>query len=263
MTDELEPIDSELADLLSVERGPDVIPQGAELRVKSAVLHSVAILPPSGGNSGDSGSNGVSNPAVASTAVKVAGAGKALVASVGVAGLVLGTMLGVGLERNVLNPERFVEQEVVLPAAPVPSSEPRVVIDPSSVVVSDPAEADVPAVGARISRRTAVEALPTEVPAPIVETLADTRDAERALLAEAQGELRSGRGLEALLVLRRYEQQFSNPHFAEERDALEVRALLRSGERALARERAQRFLERYPRSLFAPSVRTALSDVTP
>jgi hypothetical protein len=47
---------------------------------------------------------------------------------------------------------------------------------------------------------------------------------------------------------------------AEERDALEVHALAGEGDLRLARAAAARFEARYPASLFAPSVKSAVAD---
>jgi outer membrane protein assembly factor BamD (BamD/ComL family) len=65
----------------------------------------------------------------------------------------------------------------------------------------------------------------------------------------------------ALATLQRHARLFRDGELAEEREGLMVQALVGSHDYAQARERAERFHKRYPRSLFAPAVEQALRSI--
>jgi hypothetical protein len=82
--------------------------------------------------------------------------------------------------------------------------------------------------------------------------------AEIRRMAAARTLLRSGQPRAALRELDAIATNFPNGTLAQEREALAVEALSALGERAAARERASRFLSRYPSSPHAAAVRRAL-----
>lgn len=82
--------------------------------------------------------------------------------------------------------------------------------------------------------------------------------AEIDRMGTARALLRSGRSRAALSELDALAKDFPNGTLAQEREALAVQALGALGERAAARERALRFLARYPASPHAAVVRRAL-----
>lgn len=85
--------------------------------------------------------------------------------------------------------------------------------------------------------------------------------AERSILSRAQSALRGRRAQTALSALREHERRFPNGQLVEERRALTVRALHRSGQVDRARRRARSFLGDYPQSIFRGSVESVLRDL--
>ncbi|HEX3850474.1 MAG TPA: hypothetical protein VHW01_05875 [Polyangiaceae bacterium] len=68
-------------------------------------------------------------------------------------------------------------------------------------------------------------------------------------------ELRSGRLADAFATREASRRQFSAPELYQEREALMIELLRRSGQAAAARERAQAFLSRFPESPHAEQIR--------
>jgi len=65
----------------------------------------------------------------------------------------------------------------------------------------------------------------------------------------------------ALSILRRHANLYPNGDLREEREGLLIQALVAHGDYGAARERAARFQERYPRSLFAPAIEQAIRSI--
>ncbi len=74
-------------------------------------------------------------------------------------------------------------------------------------------------------------------------------DSERQVLARAQMALTKGNTSATDSALAEYRRRFPQGRLREEHDALEVRALMQSGNEGLARDKARRFLSAYPDSL--------------
>jgi TolA-binding protein len=89
----------------------------------------------------------------------------------------------------------------------------------------------------------------------------DRLAAERSLLEIARVALVRGQAAGALAALERHAGQFPSGALAEEREGLLVQALVAARQYDRARERAARFNQRYPRSLFAPVVEQALASI--
>lgn len=81
---------------------------------------------------------------------------------------------------------------------------------------------------------------------------------ERRLLESARAELAHGQTERALGFLEEHRRRFPSGRLSEERDALEVRSLAAGGRRDEARERADAFRARYPRSVLRPVVDRAV-----
>ena len=84
--------------------------------------------------------------------------------------------------------------------------------------------------------------------------------AERTLLADARAAMQSSQVARALAILDDHARRFPRGQLAEERDAVRVAALWRSGDHDAARRRADEFARRHPDSLFLPSVQRAVTD---
>jgi len=85
----------------------------------------------------------------------------------------------------------------------------------------------------------------------------DGSGAERALVETARAALARADATQALSVLARHAHDFPNGSFAEEREALAIQALVKTGDAAAAKSRGEHFRQRYPRSLFLPVVNDA------
>jgi hypothetical protein len=94
-------------------------------------------------------------------------------------------------------------------------------------------------------------------PAPVVSPLA----AERELLDRARKALARGDTPDAERALDLHSRRHPNGLLVEEREALAVKVLVDLGRGDEARRRAVKFRERYPRSLFGPSVDEAISTI--
>ncbi|WP_394832233.1 hypothetical protein LVJ94_37530 [Pendulispora rubella] len=85
----------------------------------------------------------------------------------------------------------------------------------------------------------------------------DKVGAERVLVETARAALARADASGALVVLERHAREFPNGSFAEEREALAIQALAKTGDEAGAKTRGERFRQHYPRSLFMPVVNDA------
>jgi hypothetical protein len=131
---------------------------------------------------------------------------------------------------------------------PVPTSRPPPVsqVRPDAVVgqparaASVPASAAFPLPADGVPRRTSLAA-------------------EAALLQKARSELRAGAIGAAAATLESSRQKFSAPELDQEREALAIELLYRSGRVAPASARARAFLQRYPESPHVSRVRSFLA----
>ena len=114
-------------------------------------------------------------------------------------------------------------------------------------------EAEPPPVATAVSTGSSVAAFPisdTATPA-----LRSRLDEEAALLRKARSELRAGALATAFATLEASRERFSAPELYQEREALLIELLSRSGQVERARERARSFLARFPESPHAAAVR--------
>lgn len=81
---------------------------------------------------------------------------------------------------------------------------------------------------------------------------------ERVILEAAKVALARGDGDAALDAVHDHQKRFPDGALAEERDALEIQALVATGDRSAASARAARFRTKYPKSLFLPAVQATL-----
>jgi hypothetical protein len=113
---------------------------------------------------------------------------------------------------------------------------------------------------------------PSALPAPVASSqsvqsaspnrgLPSQLSAERKVLDEARGALLRGEGQQALDALERHRRTFPSPLLGEERDALQVQALVKAGRYAEARARGEAFGRRFPDSFYLPMVNAALASI--
>jgi hypothetical protein len=101
-------------------------------------------------------------------------------------------------------------------------------------------------------------------PAPAVSALAPRASRfaeERRLLDDARAGLLRGEPELALEQLDAHRARFADGLLSEERDAMQVEALVRAGRPDEARERASAFRVRRPASLFLPTVESAMASI--
>ena len=77
---------------------------------------------------------------------------------------------------------------------------------------------------------------------------------ERELVDAARASLGQGRAAEALKLLREHESRFGGGQLGEERDALLVLSLARTGQLAQARDKLRAFRAAHPKSPLLPSL---------
>jgi hypothetical protein len=251
-------------------------PPGAQGQVWAAVLSR---LPPLGGPPGSPGDGGAGAAgevsAAGKTAVAAKGAATVGVATAGVA-LLKGVLLGAGGAVALLTAYSFVApapkpepvpNRVAVVAAPpvassrtwplggkgVPASGP-VATATAAALASPNAERRLPAEPRSPAGGGAVEALPA-APAPVEVIERETMLWEEGrLVGEARDSLRRGDATAALVQLEQIRTRFPGGSLAQEREALAIEALARSGQHAAASARATAFLHAYPTSTLAERV---------
>jgi hypothetical protein len=209
MTDELEPIDTDLAALYGAEKSApqELLPPQASARVHAKVLAAVKAAP-------------ISAPL---WSAKVA----MTVAATFVAGGVSGAVLHASLV-----PERVVEHRVEVPVTVLVHEDASIAAPDAGMITLD-------------AGTTVVRAVPVVRDAGAIEGVA----AERRLLEAARAARARGRVLDALSALRRHRERFENGQLAEERDVLRIEILAEDGQASRAIEEAAAFRARYPDSV--------------
>jgi len=254
-------------------------PAAAENEVLSRVLAAVVPIPPGG--------PGPSGPALTATggalakgAATLGGLGKGFALGIGVSiAAVSGShLLGTGSPWHGASPKTAASLRA--PEAPmtVPAPLERTETLDAKRKDSPSAPAARPEVDSRAPSGSLVGAIPTVTAEPpaaertpgasSVASFPATDDAalasrlreEAALLRRARAELRAGSLAAAFATLEASRRQFTAPELAQEREALAIELLHRSGERAVAALRAREFLARYPDSPHAAAVRVFLAD---
>lgn len=270
---DLPELDPDLRALLDIERDPLDPPDGAFERVFERMGHTLLDPPPSDGGS-DPASGGDPSPGPSDGPTSTAGAEAALTQAAGTTAattatislpmaaalaFVLGVGAGVvGTRVTAPSPEVRVEERVVERVVEVPV---RVV---ETVYVRD--DAGVTAAPPLLAPNT--HATPGPVPGhadagtPGDEAGSRDRDLadENALVSRAQAALARGRTSEALAATSEHQRRFPRGEFVEEREALAIQALARSGNLPAATARAERFRARYPRSMLLRSVNAAVGS---
>jgi hypothetical protein len=248
MSDELlPPLSDEAAALLDVER----LCPGPTAAIRARILERVAaaalFVPPTSPGA---------TPATATPAAATA-SGAGLLIKAGLI-FIVGVGAGVGGTLAVQHAR---------PAVPARSQR--------ASSAADPAPAVTVPVAPRVAAPEAVAAPPSRASGngngmhkrvrPVVVAVepvatAESLAAERRLVEMARtalGRTRPGQALEALAQHRR---RFPRGQLAEERDALTVLALIASSEGERAQDQAQRFRDRYPKSLLLPAIEAALAE---
>ena len=142
-----------------------------------------------------------------------------------------------------------------MPATPVTST-----IDEappaSRAVPHGSASASAPAANRRQTERGSVASF--EDPQQPRNARVSQLEGETRALRRARDELRAGKLADAFASLEASRRQFSAPELYQEREALMIELLFRSGQRAAAAQRARDFLGRFPESPHAQQIQTSL-----
>ena len=212
--------------ILEALRREDAAPAAVRARSRERLLSAVAGLQAVGGGPGSGPPRGT-----------------ALAAKVGALAFLLGGVAGAVLYASLRGEPapRVVYVDRLVPSSPgAPPILPPVVANPVPA-----AQAPVVAAEASTARTSGASQL----------------TAERVLLDEARSALAQGDPTRALERLQRHRQSFPTPLLGEERDAMWVSALVKAERYDEARARAEAFRRRFPDSLFASMVDTAIASI--
>lgn len=250
---ELPPLDADIAEMLDLER--PLVRAGAAQKARAfAVVEArIAALGPGGGSSGGQ-AGGTSTGGGLPLAAGRAGASFGMTAAKIGAIFAVGAVVGGATVHLLEAPSGAVPPTVVYVDRGPP-------LDPRSA----PARPDVPPIP--------VGELPSAPRAPVTSpasasTKAASADvsengnarglaAERALLDVASSALARGMPDEALEAVERHARDYPRGILVEEREAVEVKALVASGRTDEAKARATSFRARYPKSLLLSAVEAA------
>lgn len=168
---------------------------------------------------------------------------------------VLGALTGVGVDRLQLH-HAAPRTTTAATAAPLAQASPEASSGMRAVGAAAPnAQAIAPESLELVSPTRAVATLPSAGAGDAASSLAT----ERHLLDAARQALARGEPEAGMTPLGLHAKRFPRGVLAEEREALGVRLLAALGNRGAALERAQRFHQRFPNSLFTPAVDSAVA----
>ncbi len=165
----------------------------------------------------------------------------------GLAALVTGIAVGAAVDRFGFPPEPKVVEKVV--------------VRTEEVRIEVPTAAQAPPPSSVPPAKTALRRPESKAstPAPMVpEVVAPGTNVERQLIEGARTALVRRDANSALQTLAKLRHDFPNGQLIEERDSLQVQALQQAGREDDAKASAEVFLDRYPRSVFGPSIEAIL-----
>jgi hypothetical protein len=238
-----EPLDLNAVALLRRERVSSAAPQEARDRVsrRLAATFPAFAAGAAAAPSPDASSVGVAHGTVARSGLS---AMRAIAVS-----FIVGGAVGVSLLGRVASPPRvvYVDRPIPIPVAQVEPPTP-------SALPSTP-EAPPP------PPPLATTSASPSAPVTVARTPKARLDAERALLDGARSALAHGDSRGALDALERHEHLYAQPMLGEEREALTVEALVRSGRYDEARARADTFRRTTPTSIFLSVVEASIRSI--
>lgn len=261
MSDAPDPLSPEVAAFLAPERRRPDPPEALQADVFSRVGATLGF--PGGPGPGGSDPSGGAPPAGGhlgggGTAVAHAAAKHVVTGSLAktLAALVVGGLIGSGVhEAYDLAIDRRAERaRVVATAPPALAPTPAPAAPPAGRPERQPPPADV-----------ASAEIPPVKPEHVARPEGRERDrglaAERALIEQARSALAREKSAAALAALERHAREFPQGEFEEERESLQVQALVGLGRFEQARKTGARFHRRFPRSIFGAVVDEALKSI--
>ncbi|MBI5535792.1 MAG: hypothetical protein HY898_23945 [Deltaproteobacteria bacterium] len=251
---ELEPLASDIAQLLDGEK--QIVPVASEVqqRVLERVEWTTTVLPPVGAG-GDGGAGGPIGAAGGASAASAVGSLFSKQIAIGLATFALGGVVGAGLHATLAT-------RALAPSAPIAASSQPSAPKLSAVESAAPEVAAAPSASAPSARSapaaSEARAAPSASASAEPDAGAPGRDtdlaSERALLEIARTAVGRGQAGAALDALARHAQQFPRGRLTEEREVLWIQALASSGRMGEARQRAGQFRRTFPRSMALPAV---------
>lgn len=236
--------------LLRGEQQPIAPPSGARDAVLDRVFSSVGLAPLP---------HTTPPPPTVATAASATSAASPLISWVGGA-LVAAAILGGGA--SLYRSTRAESAGSAMPTQPAthapsarpptspPSQSPPTTVHPSAPSTTHATDAGIVALASSTpeppARRRVAQPQAAETPEDLAE--------EHRMLSAAQRALTQRDANAALASVRAHSQRFAHGALAEERDALEIRALLLADREQDARSLAQRFRRRYPDSVFIATI---------
>jgi TolA-binding protein len=251
--DELEPVPDKLRALFDEEKAGGEPPRDLRERVLLRLAGTFAVGAGGGMSptAGTDGSHAPASPAVTQIS-RLATAGRLVRAAVV---FTTGAAAGAGGYHVAERSHRAVPAPAPI-AAPARRQEAPA---PPDVPTPLPAPEPVPAASSAPTRPRTLGPVQTNREAQ--NRTDDALAAERSLVEMARAALTRGEPERAVATLRRHARQFPNGELTEEREGLLVQALVGAQKYDQARDRAEQFKKRYPRSLFAPVVDQAIGSI--
>jgi hypothetical protein len=247
VSEPVSPLDPRLLDALRAERPA---PPDARTRVRDRLESAIPAMRsrPPGGDPGGGASGAAGR-----------GAGALGTSTVGLAAFVLGGITGAALFAALV---RSPSPRVVYVDRPAPemlarASAPPLATAPPSPIAPPVTPSPAAARSSVASSGSALVAAAGPASGPHVSRLTE----ERVLLDEARQALIQGEPERALGRLHLHRTRFSDGLLVEERDAMQVEALVHAGRYEEARRRAGDFRSRFPGSLFLPTVESAIASI--
>lgn len=249
ITEELEPLTSEVDAMIAADRDSSTMPEGVRQRTIRRIEWTLAVGPAGGGSAGGDGAPDGPGNALPDVATTAAAGGLTKIVSVGVVAFALGGAAGAGIHASVTEhePTPLAPQPVTTPSI-TPTPPPLVPSNQLNPMVTPPSRATIAPPSARLSSQPIASA---DEPVPERDT---DLAAERALLVEARQALSVGNGAGALDAVDRHASRFPSGRLGQEREVIAIRALVAAGRVSEARERAQRFKTNFPKSMALPAI---------
>lgn len=255
---DLEPIDSDIADLFARERNAYAVDGAARDAMLRRIQTAVLLAPLVTGAVLTASAGTAAGAAGASAAAKVGAVAKAT--AIGWKGVVVISLLAfgggvaIGEVHRALSPTSTVTPTSTAPVAattatatPTPA--------PSEVSVRDLPSASATPVRPPPSGSTSSPARP-EATQPSTSDVSE----EQALIDTARAALARGRAADALTATNEHAKRFPRGRLVEEREALAIQALALSGDRTEATARASRFKRSFPNSIFVSAINRAIAN---
>ncbi len=236
------PLEPELRDLLRADQPPTA---AARERVRARLAASLGIA--IGGAAAIAATATATGTATGAAAGALTGTATATTSKLALlAAFVVGAAVGAGLYAGLARPaphvvyvDRPAASATAVPAAPAPTAP---TSTPTATTIPAPASTPTPA-----ATPTASAASESQL------------SAERRILDQARAALAQGDPQRALDRLARHRRSFPDAMLGEERDAMQVQALVKLGRLDEARVTADALRRRAPGSLFLPMVDAALA----